>query len=285
MELPNGVRIESLGQDLAKRLIDACELRGENWNPTRQYGCIHAYVAEVPPKRCEKRLSAWDEQGTLLETLALSRLIHPNAGACDYAVRRIIGDDDREQLAPYDAGTARVAFRIEDGSAGWLTASEAEELADLLRSYSSATLPLRVGRALYLSETLVRQEGYQDALPLLVTGIEALLKVGRRHLSEQFAQRTSALAAEVGIQITTARCVQAYDDRSAQVHGGFVSLAQPVEHDEFRDVFDQLQQTLRRAIRKAIEDPAFAAVFDDDTKIKQRWPTRITPKNGSPFLT
>jgi hypothetical protein len=63
-----------------------------------------------------------------------------------------------------------------------------------MRAYDEATLPSRVRRAFRLAEPMVRERYLKDALPLVVAGIEALLKIRRRNLSAQFEQRSAALA-------------------------------------------------------------------------------------------
>jgi hypothetical protein len=281
--LPGDVRIERVDGALAGRLMDACELRGERWNPARQFGCIHAFVTDISRERWEQKLYAWDDEQALYYALALSRLVRPHATACDYAVRRLIDDDASERLVPYDAGEARVAFRIEDGTTGWLDEGEAGELAALMRVYAAATLPSRARRAFRFAELMVRERYLEDALPLVVGGLEALLKIGRSYLSAQFEQRAPALASELGIALSPSQCEQAYDDRSALVHGAHVDLSATPARTDFVVALDGLQQTLRGAVRRAIEDSAFASGFDDDAQITTRWPTTITPKNGASF--
>jgi hypothetical protein len=53
--------------------------------------------------------------------------------------------------------------------------------------------------------------------------------------------------------------------------------------DHVRGAFEQnfvsLQETLRRVVRKAIEDPTFATTFDTDGDIAKRWPAQLR-RNG-----
>lgn len=222
-----------------------------------------------------RNLYAWDEDQALYITLALSRLIRPHATACDYTVRRIIDTNGSERLVPYDAGEARVAFQIEDRSRrGWIDAEEAEQLRALLAVYNHDAVPLRVRRALWLCELMVRERYPEDTLPLLVTGLEALLKVGRSRLTAQFAQRTAALSRELSTGLDEAQCVDAYGDRSGIVHGVQIDLSEPTYRSRFVAEVDGLQQTLRAAIRKAIEVSEFRAVFTADETIAARWPLR-----------
>lgn len=179
-----------------------------------------------------------------------------------------------ERLVPHDAGEARVAFRIDVGSRGWLDADEARQLRKLLEAYDPERLPRRVRRALWLCELMVRERYLEDTLPLIVAGLEALLKVGRERLTAQFAQRAAALAGELAIPLDEERALAAYDDRSGIVHGAQIDLSQPTEYGRFVATADALQQTLRAAIKKAVEELAFRSVFGADDDIAARWPLR-----------
>lgn len=276
LSLPGDVRIEQIEHALGERLLDACEMRGERWAPTRQYSVMHAWVRDVPRERWDQNLYDWDDEGVLWTTLALSRLIRPHATAYDHTVRRIIDADGAERLLPNDAGEGRVAFRVDDGSRNWLDVTESEQLATLIAAYEPDTLPKRVRRAISFAEIMVRERFVEGALPLMVAGIEALTKVGRPHLSAQFEQRTSALAADLGVELDRERCAAAYDDRSGLVHGADIDLSAPAVHNEFMTTFDALQRTLRAAIRTAIEQREFAGIFNSDDSIRDRWPTIIT---------
>jgi hypothetical protein len=245
---------------------------------------MQAYVREVPQPRWSRDLYGWDAEGVLYTTLTLSRLVRPHAAAFDHTVRRIIDSEGAERLVPNDAGEGRVAFRVDDGSRNWLDIQEVERLAALLETYDPEILPQRARRAMAIAEFSVRERFLEGALPLIVAGIEALTKIDRQHLSAQFAQRTSALAADVGVDLDRDRCIAAYDDRSGLVHGGDVDLSAPTAHDDFMTTFDALQRTLRAAVRLAIEQPEFAAIFNSDNLIRERWPTRITPRRGEPFI-
>jgi hypothetical protein len=91
-------------------------------------------------------------------------------------------------------------------------------------------------------------------MPQVVTAFESLVKIEKGHITAQFAQRVPALAAEVGVELTSPECEDVYDSRSALVHGGDVDLSQPRELNEFGRRFNALQEALRRVVRRAIED-------------------------------
>ena len=128
-------------------------------------------------------------------------------------------------------------------------------------------------------------------VPILVGGIEALLKIGRRNLTLQFKKRAPALAADVGIDgFGEDLAERLYDGRSDWVHGSHVQLFAgpgvgaenppeegpegPQSGDE-RSAFAEvvlLQDVLRGAIRRAIEDAEFRQFFVADETIAERWP-------------
>jgi hypothetical protein len=224
-------------------------------------------------------LFRWDADARLYPCLQLSRLVRDNATSTAYAVRRLIQAGGGERLVPFAGFDSHVAYRLYPDRPGWLDVDEAHALSDLLQAFwDGPVLPERVKRALRRADSVTRERYLEDALPLVFGGLESLLKTVREFAGAQFAQRTSALAIETGISLTESQCRDIYDDRSALVHGAWVDLSQPRERDAFEEGFVALQETLRRTVRRAIEDRQFAAVFDDDASISTRWPVIVTDR-------
>lgn len=274
VSLPTGIQIEVIDQALEQRLLGACELRGEDWSPARQFHAVHAYVRRVwrDGESIPDDLYRWDSEGRLYPCVQLSRLVRDNATSTEFAVRRLRRADGSECLVPFSGFDSHLAYRLHPEERGWLDEDEARELGQLLEAYWSALpLPARVGRALRRADLVTRERYLEDALPIVVGGIEALVKIGRRALTGQFACRGSRLAAEFGIDLSEARVREIYNDRSALVHGADVDLSEPQALDEFGEGFIALQETLRCAVRRAIEDREFAAIFEDDDRISLRW--------------
>jgi hypothetical protein len=151
-------------------------------------------------------------------------------------------------------------------------------------AYNAAGTPPRVKIAIRRLESVARERFLEDALPLAVGTAEALLKVGQAyarkqagadHATQQFIQRVPAMAAEVGTTITQAQCKVLYRDRSALVHGGRVDLSKPHRLTEFEKGFVALVETLRAAVRCALEDAAFASTFLQDSAITARGPVTV----------
>lgn len=272
LDLGHGVVVRRLDSGVAERLLAATRTRGENFDPPLLYRAAHAFTRAPSVEEFALDLYGWDPTGALFNTLWLSRLIHDNAATTEFAVRRIMPSGDRETLVPVDTYDSHVAYKVDPGDRDWLVDEEVVGLAALLEASRSRPLPDRVARALRYSELATRERFLEDAQPLIVRGLEALLKVGRTRLQRQFSQRTTQLATEPRIEIDLERCSDAYDDRSALVHGAHVDLRKPVEQDAFINTMVSMQRVLRAAGRRAIEDQQFAEVFADDKSIVARWP-------------
>jgi hypothetical protein len=74
--------------------------------------------------------------------------------------------------------------------------------------------------------------------------------------------------------MTTPEANAAYDYRSRLSHGDALLYDMPQADI---NLYDKLEATLRLAILKAFREPAFAAIFLDDSQIQARWPARATP--------
>jgi hypothetical protein len=277
VELAHGVRIERIDSDLANRLFEATSLRGENWSPTRHFHAVYAYVREAWKEgEGTAPVDSWDNARRVWPVVQLSRLIRDNGTSTEHAAQLQIHADGSERIVPFDGFESHVVYRLYPDRPGWLDTDEAVQLGALVDAFSSGPeLPRRVGRALRQTEEITGARYLQNAIPLVVGGFESLLKIGRRHLKAQFSQRVPAIAAEVGIDLSIADCEDVYDDRSALVHGFGLDLALPHEIDEAGRTFNALHETLRRVVRRAIEDRDFAAIFEDEGGISERWPATV----------
>jgi hypothetical protein len=279
IELPHGVRIEDIDAALAERIFKATSLRGENWAPERQFDAVHAYVRDAWTEARGGPADAfgrWDFERRLWPTVQLSRLIRDNNTSTEHAVQRQILADGSEILMPFDGFESHVVYRLYPDRPGWLDVDDAVQLSKRLEAHwNGPELPPRVSRALREVDAVTGARYLEYATPWVVGAFEALVKIGRNHLTAQFSQRVPAIAAEVDIELTVDECAAVYDDRSALVHGAGLDLSQPHDVDELGRRFNALQAALRRVIRRAIEDPEFAATFAEDERITERWPTVV----------
>lgn len=284
VELVRGVRMERLPATLAERLFRATTLRGEDWRPLSTSDAVHAFVVDAWAE--DQRLPAdpswlWDVE-RLWPSVQLSRLIRDNSTSTEHAARVETFADGSERIVPFSGYESFTVYRLYPEQRGWLNVDEAVQLRALLTAFwTGPDLPSRVKRALRRTDAITSERYLEDALPLAVGALESLLKIGRNYAGAQFAQRVPQLAAEVGVALTTHECKDVYDDRSALVHGAGVDLSERHDLDEFGRRFNSLQEALRRTVRRAIEDRAFAAIFDDDARITGRWPTVVTRRDNT----
>jgi hypothetical protein len=123
-----------------------------------------------------------------------------------------------------------------------------------------------------------------------VGGLESLLKTEQHGSTHQFKTRVPALAAELGFESVTAEfCGRMYAARSEWVHGAHVRLFSsgieaeqaaeqgtpegPADEEQREALADiaRVQDVLRRAVRRCIEDDDFRVTFADDDLIRARW--------------
>lgn len=280
VELGDGVKLLSLPSEEADEIMNACTPRGGNFDPIRQFSQRYSFVRDRTFEEIDDSYFNPDEDGKLYDALSLSRLIRDHGFSLQYAARVIDREDGKRTIAYRASGEGNAAYRLAPDRE-WLDGPEAEELAKLLTAKRSTELPPRVTRAMWRSEYATRIAWADVMLPMLIGGLEALLKVGRGQLTAQFKRRATALAAELEVDgIDERLCRRMYDGRSDWVHGSHVRLfgraegQGPTDAQE-RQVLDEIakmRDLLRTAIRRAIEDSEFRAIFADDGALEERWP-------------
>lgn len=85
VQLDNHIWIGRLDGALSDAIMDACEARGENFSPIRQFGNQYAIV-NTAPHRGRNGLE-WDSDNSISRAVRLSRLIYPTSLAFEYAAR------------------------------------------------------------------------------------------------------------------------------------------------------------------------------------------------------
>lgn len=280
VDLGESISLLTLPFDEAETIMDACEPRGRNYSPTRQFGQRYSFVRERPVAVDQGAgHSTFDEGSHMQHALALSRLVRDNGFSLQYAARVSDRGDGEQIIRPIAFFEGIAAYRLRRGRE-WLDVSEAEDLAALLERYRGGGLPSRVGEALWRADHSTWQRWAKVALPELVGGLEALTKIGRGQLTAQFKNRIPALAEDVGVDgVDKDSCQRIYDARSDWVHGSQALFGREgddppadAEHRELLNDMAMVQDVLRQTCRRAIEDPNFRAVFADDAAIEERWP-------------
>jgi hypothetical protein len=155
-----------------------------------------------------------------------------------------------------------------------MTQREAEELASLLACYDAVQWPrpthARVPTALWFAE-YVAQEAYGEVRWVnAVTALEALLATSDERIVTQFKVRFTALAQALGhTWVSRSQAVKIYEIRSAIVHGGH--RRDGPRGRETNELRLQVEEILRTALRKAIEDDEFRSSFATDEAVAARW--------------
>lgn len=285
VELGRGVRIDRLSHEDSELVMNACTPRGHYFAPIRQFGQRYSFVLDVDPSEYEEHPFRWDRDGVLYDAFTLSRLVRDHAHSLEYAAR-IVDFEDGTQTVVYTtiAPGRRAAYRLRRNRE-WLDPKEGAELQNLLTAYWAATPePLtRVSKAIWRAEYASSIAWGDLAVPFLASGLECLLKTERFGATRQFVGRVPALAAEVGAEnVDEDLAERIYDARSAWIHGAHVELfsgkrdesAGPATREQW-EVFAEIarvQDVLRAAVRRCIEDDEFRAIFAEDDSIRERWP-------------
>ncbi len=293
VELGRGLRIDRLSDDDAELVMNACTPRGHFFAPIRQFGQRYSFIRDVALDEWRARPFRWDETGEIGDALLLSRLVRDHSQSTMFAAR-IADFADGEQTVVYTLPSeGKSVFRLHSDR-DWLDPDEGAELRELLRAYwaiGESALPARVQRAIFRVEYASWIRWSDLALPVLVSGLEALLKTDRGQATHQFKARVSALATDLGLDGMTAEfCERMCDARSQSVHGEHVRLftsgpAQQQAAEEgahegpltdaqrsaIRDIA-RVQDVLRRTVRRCIEEDDFRGTFESEDSIRNRWP-------------
>lgn len=282
-DLGHGLCIEKLPHVESELVMNACEPRGHFFISVRQFSARYAYVYEPSDDAVAENPYGWDPYGRILAALHLSRLVRDNADSMEYAARIVDYDDGQQQVIPrHDCELGR-AYRLGAGR-DWLDVDDAQTLRHLLDAYWNleGQLPGRVRRALRRTAHLATERYVDDRLAEIAIALESLVNAGPGRVSRQFVDRVSVLGGELdvaGVSKNFAR--KMYRARSEGLHGGDVALFEHGSATPRNEALDQaarLEAVLRRAVRRALEDPAFRARFNDDATVDAWCPI---PQNRS----
>jgi len=305
-ELADGLTIvENLDPpDLEGLIIASCMPRGHWFVPAVQFGLRHLFVREIELSDYQKHSYHWDTDGLLWRACWLSRLVRDNIYSTRLAVRLVEYADGRCQVIPGPVDTETAFAYRSRRDRGWLDQADAAALRDLLAAFhaNQDALGPRVTAALRKCENASRERFTETTAVQIVGGLEALLNTGINKATKQFISRVRALAAELGVEgMSGTKANRLYELRSDEAHGREIQLftsrpapagdgaATAVEMTtEVRGQREQaviadvalLQETLRRAARRAIEDDEFRARFDSEETVRAHWPVPDPDNEG-----
>jgi hypothetical protein len=250
-------------------VMSACEARGLNFNPIRQYGHHYCFVRE----RFSDHFPSleWDEDQELQRLLLLSRLVHPTTASNHYSARLIYQDGDLKQIIPGPTqGIGAHAWVARDDWRDWLSVEELELITSLLPTFVLAEMPVRVRRAMHHFHFAQFSFSLDQRVASVVTAFESMLKIGKVGLTEQFKARVTQLAEEFHITIIDREAEQFYDDRSGYLHGA--SHGWVAREESSMALYERMEELLRKILVRTVADRSFAEVFATDLKINTRYP-------------
>lgn len=273
-------RLERLPPDLCRLIWSSCMPRGHFFMAEPQKGFLYAYVFDIPKHEWEQNRYGWDPAGELVSVLGFSRLIVNNAHTTQYAARVVEYKDGSLQVVPFSGpADAAIAFCPYPDRRDWLDVAEAAQLTDLLGKVlvgGTVRLPARVARAMWMQESSVRLRYAEVALPVLVAGLEALINTSDVSATKQFTRRVSALAGELCVAgVSKTRCSRVYHARSQSIHGSPIGLLDFTQRAKAVEDMAKMQTVLRRAIRRAADEPQFRAAFQSAEAVRARWPVEV----------
>jgi hypothetical protein len=292
VDLGRSLALTRLDHDEAELVMNASTPRGHHFFAVRQFGGLYAFVLEVDLAAYQQHHFLWDVDGVIITALQLSRLVRDNGHSPEFAARIVDHQDGQKQVVPQGQHYFAFlpTFRLRDDR-DWLTVAEAQELRTLLDAYWTTidALPRQLTRAISLSEGAVHQSTMERTLVILFMGLEALLNTGKHQVTKQITKRMPLLAADVGIAGVSGRFARSmYTDRSSPAHGQELALppasgtGQALRTSEIDRGYlakvARVQDLLRAATRKGIEEPTFATTFADAASIRARWP--VTTRAG-----
>ena len=276
VQIAPDLKIVPLG-DVANRVLDACETRGENKSREfRQYGSLYALVrSNAPISKHSRRI--WDPDRRLATALQISRVAKPTSIGYEYAARMFAEGGEKLQIFPADIkGAGAHAFILNPRTDG-LRDKDVRLLIRLLSSFDPIKLPNRVKAALWMHEYLHWTAAIQMRWPLLVTGLESFVHVDERSRgsgsrggwksTDQFVNRLFRLREFVPtLRWSRADLVAIYELRSAFAHGRGAEIN--VMRGRPRRLYSTAERGLRLILQAAILKPSVAEIFGSDVSIK-----------------
>jgi len=279
LQIHEDVWIGPLQGDLGVAILNACEPPGENYRRGRDYYVPYAFWRIYKDLAATSRFD-FDPDNRLFAAVALSRLVHPTTIGTYYSAR--VRMDNCRRIEPLRKPTRLNpwAFPI-DTDQDWLIPDDIPGLSKLVKSYFSATLPLRIKRALICLETSFLNYYVEYSWPLIITGFESLVRIKDEKIAGRKGKRVSVNSKRVFVDRLSALGMidpvlalsrndleEIYDLRSDIVHGsGFPDL-----DDERKRLFRCARGLLRSILRKALLEPGFAAIFAKDEDIRRFLP-------------
>ena len=171
------------------------------------------------------------------------------------------------------SGISKQAFLSSSRVRDWLTEEDANALREVVPIVRQQ-LPRRVHNALWHHEYACRTFYLDYRWTLVCTGLEALVHTDTFRSTHQFVGRVPQLALELCLSISESEAREAYDLRSQLAYGvSFLATATtPAPSPSQLQLYDRLEDTLRKAVLRGMRDKSFGDLFRDEGQIRKRWP-------------
>lgn len=265
VEVSDGVLLGGVRSAISEPLMRATQFRPSNPPFPR---VLYGFVRYDPPG------SHWDEDNAISQALFLSHFVHAHDGGFEFTARIATNDSGTlTELKPADTEPPFTrAYCCTHVQRRWLTQDEGLQLRDLIAAYTAIRPRLRdsrVGTAVSVyAESPFVYHGRPRGL-LLATTLEGLVSTMTERAMKQFTTRVPALAKEVGLdRLDRKWAEEVYGLRSTLAHGGqLLPSAEEPDHlaelEEFNRTLTDIDELLRRVLRRALMDNAFREKLDN----------------------
>jgi hypothetical protein len=266
--LSDRVWIERLDANVARIIALACNSANYNTPPIEEEDHLYAFVRKSRLPGLFSDFGGTEELGAVV---SLSRLVHPTTTGLRYAARvSLVKGEVRRVHAQQPRGVSLDVFWSEGNRRNWLTAEDASRLRALMPYLlERRPLPKRIHIAYWHHEYAVRTYYVDHRWVLIFTGLDALVNIDPYLGKRKFVSRIKRIAETVGVSASEAELEKAYDLRSNLVHGQhfLYDFGQPLPKVDV-ELYDKIEEILRRTLLKTFEEPSFASNFTDESSIK-----------------
>lgn len=268
--LNDDIWIERFDEQLAKNIQKACNPPHYKINDAGYDGHLYAFVRSVPTIERSK----FEGMTELHTVIAFSRLVNPTSTGDRFSawVFQFRTNDSPIYATQYRGVSLDVSLAT--NSRDWLSVEDGEVLRKLMPWLSRDMYP-RVHRAFWNHEHAMHSCYLDVRWTFVVSGLEALINVGKTNSGRQFHDRVRLLAAELQIDLSDADLENAWDLRSKLVHAeGFLSQLDTIlPQSEHSPLYQKLESILRETVRRCLLDQEFEDSFRNDDAVKARFPS------------
>ncbi len=270
IELTKDISISTKLSDKATGILKKLSPQGLNYEYQLSCGHVYSFIRKIP---ANSTLKSWDEDQKLQKCAALSRIIHPTTVSFMYSARLILDQSEKiKEIGLGVRGGIGSSAYVADPSRNWLTEKNAEDLAKLIYAFEMNPVKKDVQIAFWYHEYASRLYELDIRLALVTTALEALLGVqGTNYFKIRILKLADAL--QLG-NINGAKAKKMYELRSRVVHGKGLRPSDDKSNSEEIELYSEMENILRSALRKAILEPEFAEFLNDKEEVDKKWPLK-----------